>query len=152
MGLPAERALVRAMLTEPACIEATTEAIAAIDEETMNVDDNAAATLRDTRLREIHAALLAGEGTTDLSRLAEGLSPEAVEMMENLLSEQASVVNLSATIDDSLRRLKVRWRKERIAALQSARTDDRDRLNAEILRLNKEIQSLSLRPSGSASH
>jgi hypothetical protein len=134
------------MLSDPGSIDATTEALAAIDEEASSVDADAPPTLRDLRLREIHNALLAADGAIDLARLTEALSPEAVAALEDLLGEQASVVNLTATIGDSITRLKIRWREERIAALRAAAaTSDRDRLNAETLRLKKEIQALGHR-------
>lgn len=153
MGLQAERALVRAMLSDPGCIDATTEAIASIDEEVMNTDPDARPTLRDSRLREIHNALLAADGQVDIAHMAETLSREAVELMEDLLGEQSSVVNLTATVEDSIKRLKIRWREEQIAAMRAgSEVPDRDRLNADTLRLKKEIQSLSRRPSGSAPH
>jgi DNA primase len=153
IGLQAERALIRAMLADPASIDATTEALAAIDEEAMNVDPDARPTLRDSTLREIHHALLEADGQLDVARIAEGLSPAAVETLEDLIGEQSSVVNLSATIEDSIKRLKIRWRNERIATLRAGTNmADRDRVNAETLSLKKEIQSLSERPSGAAPH
>lgn len=144
MGLQAERALVRAMLSAPESLDATAEAISAIDAEVMDVEEDALPTLRDERLREIHHALLAADGNVDLTRLAEELSREAIETLEDLLGEQASVVNLSATIEDSLTRLKIRWREERISALRASNSAvDRDGVNAETLRLKKEIQALA---------
>jgi hypothetical protein len=135
------------MLSDPGSIDATTEALGAIDEEVSSVDADARPTLRDPRLKEIHHALLAADGDVDIARLAESLSPEAVAAMEDLLGEQASVVNLTATIEDSITRLKIRWREERIAALRAgANASNVDRLHVEILRLVKEIQALGQRP------
>lgn len=149
LGLQAERALVRAMLTDPSCIDSVTEAIATIDEEALAADVTCRPTLRDACLKEIHRALVNAGRPFDVARIAQVLSPEAVETLEDLMGEQASVVNLSATIDDSITRLKIRWREELANALRKAMAfTDRAFLggiNRESLKLKQEIQSLGRR-------
>ena len=153
-GAEAERALVRAMLAVPRRAEEIAEAILRIDDEAGVGDDPAVQpALRDARLRAIQEALLRGGGVVDVERLSETLDPGAMTLLEELLGEFDTFVQLDATIEDSLRGLKIRWREERIAALrESWAAGDHDGLNAEILRLKKEIQELARRPSSGASH
>ena len=153
-GAEAERALVRAMLAVPKRTDEIAEAILRIDDEAGVEDDPATPpTLRDARLRAIQEALLAGGGVVDVERLSETLQPDAMALLEELLGELDAFVKLDATIEDSLRGLKTRWRQERITSLRASwAAGDQDGLNAEVLRLKKEIQELARRTSSGASH
>jgi DNA primase len=150
-GAQAERALVRAMLMAPDRLEAITEAIARVGDESEAESRDTQAIIRDRRLREIHRALLAAGGHVNVVQLSETLSPEAVTLLEELLAEQESILRLDATIEDSINVLKVRWHQERIAEIRaSGRHENQDQ--AEMLRHKKEIQALTGRPSLGASH
>jgi hypothetical protein len=143
-GLPAERALIRAMLADPVCVDSVAEGLARIDAEALDTDEHALPALRDGRLREIHDALVEHSGRIDMEQMSEVLDPQTVTLLEELRGEAGSLVNLNATIDDSLARLKIRWREERIASLRGS-GDDVDAVNAETLRLKKEILELRKR-------
>lgn len=144
-GVQAERALVRAMLYAPDKAEEIVEGIARVDEEA-NAAGIAVPTLRDPGLVAIYRATLAAGTGAEPAQIGERIPPSAIPLLEALLAEQDSVVNLEATIADSLRRLAIRWRDERIDALLAAGEGDHDRTTAEVLRLKKEIQALHLRP------
>jgi DNA primase len=148
-GDAAERALVQAMLLARDRAEEITEAIGRIDDEAADDDKDAPATLRDPRLVAIQQAVLAAPDD-DPAQLSEGLSDDATRLLDELQGALDGIVNLDATIDDSLRQLKARWRRERIAALRAATGIESDTLNAETLRLKLEIQQLTLRPSRGA--
>ena len=150
-GETAERALVQAMLIAPDRAEAITEAIGRIDDEAAAGDPLAQATIRDERLVAIQQALLSAPGA-DVATWAERLDAEAAALLEELLANLAGIVNLDATVDDSLSRLKARWRKERIAAMRATPSGDPDAAAAETLRLQLEIQQLTHRPPRGASH
>jgi DNA primase len=150
-GVQAERALVRAMLYAPERVEEIVEGLGRIDEEA-GAGGVAIPTLRDPGLVAVYRAVLDAAPDIDPVRVSERLPAHAIPLFEALLAEQESVVNLDVTIADSLRRLGRRWRDERIDSLLAAPSSDRDQLNAEVLRLKKEIQALHNRASPGAAH
>jgi hypothetical protein len=139
------------MLIAPDRAEAITEALGRIDDEAAAGDPLAQATIRDERLVAIHQALLSSPGS-DVATWAERLDADAAALLEELLANLAGIMHLDATIEDSLSRLKVRWRKERMEALQAAPAGDPDARSAERMRLQLEIQQLTNRPPRGASH
>ncbi len=145
-GVEAERSLVRAMLLAPNRMEEITEALGRIDDEALAVSPDIRPGLREPSMRAIHTALLAAGDDHDVARLSERLSPEDNVALEELLANKDSIVDLDATIDDSLAMLKVRWRTERIAALRAA-SGERDpaQVHAEVLTLKKEIDAVGRR-------
>ena len=150
-GVQAERALVRAMLFAPERVDEIVEGLGRLDEEAQAVGV-ALPMLRDPGLVEIYRAVVAVAPDIDPVRISERLPSHVIPLLETLLEEQEGVVNLDATIADSLKRLGRRWRDERIDALLAADAPDRDQLNNEVLRLKKEIQALHNRASPGAAH
>jgi DNA primase len=151
-GLQAEMALLRAMIAAPDRTELITEQLSGIDEEAESAGHDGPATLRDSRLQAIHQALLENPGPPNVTVLTEHLLPDAVAMLESLMADAQGIVNLDATIADSLNVLRARWRQERIQVLRNAEAGrgedaqpDIDRVQAEIHRLKLEIQALTRR-------
>jgi DNA primase len=100
----AERELIRAMLTQRSWVEAIAERVG---------PDG----FRDSRYRAIFSALLnAGESET-IQEIAPKLDAEVIEIMESLLEEPYSIVNLQKTVDDSLAKLEVRDIEDRLAEI-----------------------------------
>jgi hypothetical protein len=149
-GVQAERALVRAMLLSRDSAEEIVEAIGRLDDEAI-AGGSSLPTIRDPALAAIARALLDRGLDASPAELSEHLSVDAVELLEALLAEQDSVVNLPATISDSLLRLRERQHEERIARLRSGPAD-LDAVNAEVLRLKKENQEARRRPSPRTPH
>jgi hypothetical protein len=139
------------MLYAPERVEEIVEGLGRLDEEA-GAGGVAIPTLRDPGLVAIYRAVLDAAPDTDPVKISERLPAHAVPLLEALLAEQESIVNLDVTIADSLRRLGRRWRDERIDSLLASGAGDRDHLNAEVLRLKKEIQALHNRASPGAAH
>lgn len=143
-GETAERALVQAMLLARDKVEEITEAIARVDDEASGVPD-AAPTLRDPRLIAIQQAILSAPDA-DAAQLAESLDDDATALLDELLAGLEGIVKLEETIDDSIAKLKIRWRRERMAALERGDASDADVRMTERMRLKRETELLMQRP------
>jgi hypothetical protein len=144
-GEAAERALVQAMLIARDRAEEITEAIARIDDEAMAATSDAPATLRDPVLVAIQQAVLASP-QADPVQLAESLGDDATAVLDELFASLDGIVKLDETIDDSLAKLKVRWRRERMAVLERGAAADADARMTERMRLKREMEVLMQRP------
>jgi DNA primase len=153
-GGEAERTLVRVMLLFRGRIESVTEALGRIEEEAAAATGTAAhegddvpAGLRDPRLIAIHQALLDGEVDVDLGTLAESLPPDAIPVLEALVAHPEGILDVAATVDDSLDKLRLRWRQERIAVLKATLRDadasSYGAATAELMRLKREMIALT---------
>lgn len=85
--------------------------------------------------REIFEQLLQlGESAT-IEALADGMSPEAIDVMQDLLAEPEAIQHLEKSVEDSLSRLELRQLEERNRAINAlvpmAHGDEKDRLMAE---------------------
>jgi DNA primase len=154
VGAEAERMLVRAMLLYRGRVDDITEALGRIDDEAatggLTLTPGAPApTLRDPTLVAIHHALLDAGTDADVSSIAEGVPPDAVPVLEALVADPEELVDVGTTVDDSLDRLRIRWRQERLDALKASLAGlDRAAFaiaNEEMLRLKKEMVALSHR-------
>ncbi len=158
LGGEAERTLVRVMLLFRSRIEPVTEALGRIEEEATAArgaaagqgegqGDDPPAGLRDPRLIAIHQALLALGADVDLGTLAEAVPPDAIPVLEALVASPEGILDVAATVEDSLDRLRLRWRQERIAELKVAlREQDPSAystLTAELMRLKREMIALT---------
>jgi DNA primase len=125
LGSEAERTVVRVMLLYRGRVDEITEALGRIEDEALaaaaeGADDLPPAGLRDPLLTAIHHALLEAGAEADLSALAEALPPEAIPVMEALVADPEGIMDVGATLEDSLDKLRARWRQERIATLKGA--------------------------------
>jgi DNA primase len=148
VGAEAERMLVRAMLVYRGRIDDITEALGRIDDEAAAggitlTEGGPAPTLRDPVLIDIHHALLDGGSEADLAMLAEAVQETSVPTLEALAADPEEFIDVAATVDDSLDRLRIRWRQERIDALKASLVGmDRAAFavaNEELVRLKKEM-------------
>lgn len=141
-GEQAERALVRAMLASGEHAPEVAERIGEIDDESKATDAALRPAIRDPRLRAIVDALRESGWDTSPEGLSEHLDGDAVALLQELIAEQGGVLNPEATIRDSVKRLRERWRTERIAAIRAMPGADPDWMSAEVLRLTQEKASL----------
>jgi DNA primase len=151
VGAEAERALVRVMLLYRGRVDDLTEQLGRVEDEALAEHGDAPdplppAGLRDPALQAIHGALLEVGSEAELSALAEALPAEAVPVLEALVSEPEGILDVAATVDDALDRLRARWREERIArltaALAGAGSDAQRAASLEVLRLKREAVAL----------
>ncbi len=154
LGAEAERALVRVMLLFRGRIESVTESLGRLEEEYAATDavagdlpDDVPAGLRDPRLIAIHQSLLDQGSEADLGQIADLLPAEAIPVLESLVADPDGIVDVDATVADSLDRLRLRWRQERIAALKAALGApaplDYAAVTAELMRLKREMIGLT---------
>jgi DNA primase len=121
-GTPAERELVRVMLTSRALVERIAERIGPGE-------------FRDERYREIFERLAAVSPDAMIGDVASGLSASSQTVLETLLEAQGAVIDVERTVNDCLARLELRDREERSERIQrdlkAATPDEADRLIAE---------------------
>lgn len=137
-GESAERELVRVMLYERGEVDVLAE----------RIDPGE---FRTPELREIFQALVQlGEGAT-IEALSAVLSAPAVEELQELLEEPDALVDLRRTVDDSLAALRVRELKTRMSEIDRlmlvAVGDEKDQLNAEKTKLQRDVLALGGRGS-----
>ncbi|MBC7897259.1 MAG: DNA primase [Cytophagaceae bacterium] len=121
-AISAEQLLVRAMLSERSVIERVAERFG---------PDS----FQEPTYQEIFEhLLLLGESAT-IEALADGMSPEAIDVMQDLLAEPEAIQHLEKSVEDSLSRLELRQLEERNRAINAlipmAHGDEKDRLMAE---------------------
>ncbi|GAC1516967.1 MAG: hypothetical protein NVS1B4_15380 [Gemmatimonadaceae bacterium] len=127
VGESAERELIRIMLQAPSRLELLAERV--------GLDD-----FRAPEYRELYAALLAhvGRGVGDdvsLSSLLAGVGEEAAAIAAELVAEPGAVVDVEATISDSVQQLNARRMQQRVSELDAliplASGDEKDALIRE---------------------
>ncbi|MBL8958228.1 MAG: DNA primase [Gemmatimonadetes bacterium] len=130
---PAERELVRAMLSDRGVVERVTERCGP---DSFQVPE----------LREIFATLLSLGSEASVDELAHEMSEPAVQAMQELLDTPDAIQHLQRTVDDSLSRLDQRRLEERNAEIMSlvatATGGEKDALLLEKERNRREIGQL----------
>ncbi|HEU4565183.1 MAG TPA: DNA primase [Gemmatimonadaceae bacterium] len=136
-GAAAERTLLLVMLHHRGHIEPLLDRVGPDDFE-------------EPRHRELFRALLDEGADAPVERLAERLSPEAASLMQRMLERQPEVmdVDLQKIIEDSLRKLRERDLRDRLAELfreMKGRPDsapEKDALLREMMALRDELRLL----------
>jgi DNA primase len=135
-AISAERELVRAMLTERAVIERVTERLG---------PDS----FQEPLYREIFSTLLERGADASIEQLAEKMSRNAIEVMQQLLAEPEAIQDLNRTVEDSLakvERRRIEQRNRRINALIPMATGaEKDALLEEKQANQKELGRLTER-------
>jgi hypothetical protein len=133
----AERELVRVLLHRPTYFEQVVERVGAEE-------------LRDPELAEIFSALIDLGPEAPRLELAEALSEDAVEVLQELLEETGGLDNADKSVEGSLAVLQVRGLTRRMAEIDSlmplATDEEKDALTQEKVQLRDELNSLGKGP------
>lgn len=114
VAVAAERYLITAMLRSPALLERILERLSA-------------ESIQDRSLRKIFEALRDLGSAEHVDHVAERLAPDDVAVLDRLLDEPDSILDLERTVEDSLARLEERRLQERnreIDGLMTLATDE----------------------------
>jgi DNA primase len=130
----AEGALVHAMLLVRSLVESVTER-------------TGPDSFRDPVYREMFTQLLEVGPEADVQALAADLSQEAVDELQRMLESPGAIADITRTVEDSLRALRMRELDERSAASHRAmratvNEEERDRLMREIRDISQERRAL----------
>jgi DNA primase len=121
-AISAEQLLVRAMLSERAVIERVAERFG---------PDS----FQDPTYQEIFEHLLERGESASIEALADGMSQEAIDVMQDLLAEPEAIQHLEKSVEDSLSRLELRQLEERNRAIDGlipmAHGEEKDQLMVE---------------------
>lgn len=105
-AISAEQLLVRAMLGERSVIERVAERFG---------PDS----FQDPTYQEIFEHLLERGESATIEELADGMSPQAIDVMQDLLAEPEAIQHLEKSVEDSLSRLELRQLEERNRAIDA---------------------------------
>ena len=102
---------------------------------------------RDPVYREMFTQLLEVGPDADVQALAADLSQEAVDELQRMLESPGAIADITRTVEDSLRALRMRELDERSAAIHrdmraTVNEDERDRLMRELRDISQERRAL----------
>jgi DNA primase len=132
-AMGAERELIRVLLHRASYFE---QVIERVGEESF----------RDPELRDIFASMVASGPDAGPEALAEGLEPQAVELMQELLEEPGGLEHVDEAITGSLAAMHERELAERMTEIDRelplASSEEKDELTREKMRLTEELRRL----------
>jgi DNA primase len=132
-ALGAERELVRVLLHRASYFEQVVERIGA-------------ESFRDPEMRRIFAAMVDKGADAGAEALAEGLDPEAVDQLQELLEEPGGLEHADEAITGSLAAMHERELAARMSEIDRelplATSDEKDELTREKMRLTEELRRL----------
>ncbi len=147
-GAGAELALVQVMLLQPELADRIIEGVSRLvadDAPGAPIEDGAGeeSVMRDPVYRSIYDAMVAHGADSPLEELTESLDASAIDVIQAIKAEPGAVLDARRTVEDSLRRLKVRVAEDRLDALERmtplAVAEEKDALIREKDALRREL-------------